>query len=321
MYTTFSFNHLNGSTTLYFNGKSVLETYLNLTGSIESTMSTTNPSFIGLNAVTHDSPFHGLIDRLFITFFVKSADEIRKEATLLYDYEFDGEDPNYDSGPIGIKTNSQNVYISRSNNRSSALFNASNSYFQTAGFTFSHAHYYEFSITFWLRLNIMTSLDDNSVIAVLQLTSLIDGLSSSSYTCIFSLHISPENSTMRVVFPALFSIIDVNNWPIENNTWVHLGIAFNGKDTFYFYKNGQLIGNDTNRRYSTLLLDDPRLALTIGGVYLNDYIAQNFETFERMTCFAKSSDFNYTSMHGEIDELITFGRLLTESEFADLALS
>ncbi|CAF3037401.1 unnamed protein product [Rotaria sp. Silwood2] len=279
-------------------------------------------SYIGLNAITHDRPFDGLIDRISITFFVKNSSEILDEATLLTNYKFDVGNLNVDSGPITIEAMSHNVYKSLSDNRSCALFNSSDSYFQTTGFTLLNSHQYELSITFWLRLNIIAPLNDINVIAILQLTSLIDGQLSSSYACVFGLVVFPKNSTVGIHFPAVSPrIINVNNWIIENNTWVHLGIAYDGQDTFYFYKNGQLIGNNTQQQYSTVILDDPRLALAIGGVYFNDSDAQNSEIFKKMTCFAKASSFNYSTMDGEIDELMMFGRLLTQSEFVDLAHS
>ena len=86
-----------------------------------------------------------------------------------------------------------------------------------------------------------------------------------------------------------------------------------------FYKNGVLISNSTNRRYTTLLLDDPRLAVTIGGVNSNAYSSIDNANFERMTCFSESGGFNYTNFVGQIDDLRISARSLRVDEFSELA--
>ena len=111
-----------------------------------------NHLIIGLNAVTRAEPFYGLIDRLCITYYVKNDSEILFEASVLCRYKFNTDDINAGSGPSSIRARSQHVYRSLSNNESNILFNSTDSYFQSSGFTLLGSNNYEFSLSFWLRL-------------------------------------------------------------------------------------------------------------------------------------------------------------------------
>ncbi|CAF3707040.1 unnamed protein product [Rotaria sp. Silwood1] len=151
MYVSFSFNHENRSAGFYLNGMRLEEQYLNLTYPTLTRINQTQLSYIGLNSVTRADYFYGLIDH----------DKI-----------------HYDSGPNNIPGLSQDVYRLVSDNDSTLLLNTSESFFQSLGFTLLASNEYEFSIAFWLRLIITPSNKTNSAIAILQLSSLIEGLSS-----------------------------------------------------------------------------------------------------------------------------------------------
>ena len=320
MYVTFSFDSHTGSNIIYFNGMAVLQSYLNMTYPTLPSINETTASCIGLNAVTGLQPFYGLIDRLSVTYYVKNGSEILDEATTLCYYTFNTANITADSGPNSIIGHAQNVYRLLARNRSSLLFNATDSYFQSTGFTLLQSNEYNYSFAFWLRLIIPNSTVQNSAIAVLQLTSLITGLSSGSYTCVISLHVYPNNGTIGYFFPSLFEVINLNNSLLMNDTWVHLGVVFASPDTYLFYQNGQLIHTHKNQRFSSIISDYPRLSLTVGGAYLDDSIPQKPANFEQMKCFAKIPIFNYTNMYGGIDYLAFYARQLTASEFAHLAV-
>ena len=318
MYTTFSFDHQTGSTIIYLNGVAVLQSRLNMIYPTLPSVNETKVSHIGLNAVTGLEPFYGLIDRLSITYFVKNVSDILYEATTLCYYTFNTDDIDVGTGPNSIRARSQHVYRFIAMNRSSILFNTTDSYFQTSGFTLLDSNDYNYSFAFWLRLIIPNSTMQNSAIAVLQLTSLITGLSSGSYTCVISMHVYPNNGTIGYFFPRMYEVVNVNNSLVKNDTWVHLGVAFASPDTYLFYQNGELIHTYENWRLSSIISDYPRLALTVGGAYLDDSIPEKPDNFEKMKCFARIPIFNYTNMYGGIDYLGFYARNLNTSEFANL---
>jgi hypothetical protein len=321
MHASFSFDYQTGSTVIYFNGRPMQETYLNMTYTASTSAYETKASHIGLNAVTRLEPFYGLIDRLSITYYVKNSSEILYEATSLFDFTFNTDDVNADNGPIRIPARSQHAYRSISRNQSTLLLNSTDSYFQTAGFTLLDSNDYSYSLVFWLRLTRSNSTDTNSAIAVLQLSSLIDRVTSGSYSCVISLHVYPNNGTIGYFFPKLFEVVNVQNSFLGNNTWVHIGVMFSDQQTYQFYQNGQLIYTHTNKRFSSIISDYPRFALTVGGAYLNDSSPGKPDNFERMKCFAIIPIFNYTNVPMEIDDLKLYSRELTTLEFADLAAS
>ncbi|CAF2836795.1 unnamed protein product [Rotaria sp. Silwood2] len=152
MHVAFSFNHQTGSTIFYFNGMQIGEKYLNMTVATLSQPNKAKATYIGLNAVTNAQPFYGLIDQLSVLYAVKNASVILYEATTVCHYTFDSEDINDGWGPNNIRARSQHVYRLWSNNKSSLLFNDSDSYFQSSGFTLMDSSDYEYSISFWLRL-------------------------------------------------------------------------------------------------------------------------------------------------------------------------
>ncbi|CAF4704208.1 unnamed protein product [Rotaria sp. Silwood2] len=319
IHVAYLFDHRTRLTIFYFNGIEIDRNYLNLTYENSSRVNQTKVSYIGLNAVTKAQPFYGLIDSLCLLYAVKNASVIRYEATILCQYRFNSDDINAGWGPNNIRARSQHVYRSWWNNQSSLLFNDSDSYFQSSGFTLLHSNAYEYSIAFGLRLKIQKSEKPNSAIAVLQLTSSIPALSADSYTCVMSIHVYPNNQTLGYLFPSIFQILNVSGSFIGNNTWVHIGVAYQSPDTYLLYQNGEMIANYTHRRFSLAIADDPRFSITIGGAYLAASDSNLPDNFEQMKCFAKIPTFNYTKMYGEIDDLTFYSRVLDASEFSMLA--
>ncbi|CAF4171155.1 unnamed protein product [Rotaria sp. Silwood2] len=321
IHVAYSFDRQTRLTIFYFNGIEIERRYLNLTYKISPQVNKTKVSYIGLNAVTKTRPFYGLIDSLCILYAVKNASVIRYEATILCQYRFNSDDINAGWGPNNIRARSQHVYRSLWYNQSSLLFNDSDSYFQSSGFTLLHSNAYEYSVAFWLRLKLQKPEKANSAIAVLQLTSSIPALSSDSYTCVMSIHVYQENQTLGYFFPGIFQLVNVSGSFIGNNTWVHIGVAYESPDTYLFYENGKLIARYTHRRFSLVISDDPRFSVTVGGAYLDDSDPNKPDNFEQMKCFARIPAFNYTKMYGEIDDLTFYSRVLNASEFLTLAES
>jgi hypothetical protein len=319
IYLTYLFDSHNGSTIFYFNGYKVGESNLTMAYSTLTHKKETKRSYMGGNALTNTESFYGVMDQLSVTYYVKNQTEILYEATTLCLYTFETNDMSAGTGPNSIRARTQHVYRSFSNNKSVLLLNTTDSYFQSTGFTLLDSNSKTHTIAFWLRLKLTNSSIKNNAITVLQLTSLITGLSSGSYTCVLSLHVYPNTGTYGYFFPALFEVINVNNSLIENNTWVHLAIAYDTPDTYLFYQNGILIHTSIKQRYSGIIAGNPRFSMTIGGAYLDDSAPNKPDNFEQMKCFARIPILNYTQMYGEIDNLTVVARTLPITELATLA--
>ena len=319
MYTTFMYDQSNGTMTIYLDAVLVGQVTLNLSFPTWSNENDTPLSAIGLNVVTQSDSFYGLMDQLSVSYFIKSISEIEFEATTMTYYKFDTDNFTRGNGPNSIPARSQHVYRSVSNNESTLLFNTTDSYFQASGFTLLQSRGYQFSITLWLRLSLAQADREGQTTAVLQFTSLITGLSTTSYTCALSLHISPQSHMLGVFLPKYFDIFELNKSRIPDNEWTHVGLVYDGQNLFSFYQDGRLIGTEESNRYWSFISDNPRLSLTVGGAYLNDTMPNKPDNFEQMKCFARIPIFNYTQMSGDIDELRVFGRMLSASEMAAYA--
>jgi hypothetical protein len=318
-YASVTFDLQTKLVSLYYNDVQLGQVPVNMTYPASSIESRTTESFIGLNAVNHAEPFYGLLDRLSISYYVKSHSEITFESTTVFNYTFQTNDKNLDSGPMRVYTRSQNVYQGNLSNKTTLLFNASDSYYQSSGFTLLSANDYSFSLSFWLRLIIPHDYPENGALAVLQFTALINELSSGSYLCLLSLHIYPNNNSIAFFFPKIFEIIYVKNSSIMNDTRVHFGVTFASPDVYNFYQNGQLIHSVRKQRFSSIIPDNSRFAVTIGGAYLDDSLPNKPDNFELMKCFARIPLLPYVQMYGEIDEYRMYARALTDAEHIALA--
>jgi hypothetical protein len=112
----------------------------------------------------------------------------------------------------------------------------------------------------------------------------------------------------------------LNFSPIKNNTWNHVGVSYGGGYQITFFLNGRNLGYINDTRFS-LLLYDPRLALTIGGNYFDDLVTVKPTNYESRLCFTQNPEVNYTQLNGEIDSVRVYSRVLTNAEFATLASS
>jgi hypothetical protein len=182
---------------------------------------------------------------------------------------------------------------------------------------------YEFSIAFWLRPIIIKSDKQNSAIAILQFASKVEQVSSESYVCFLSILIANSTTAQpyfRFEFGQLNMFAAVNWTIVQNNTWTHVGVSYSNSSLLSIYLDGTIYDYVSDNRFS-LLLFNPRLALTVGGNYFDDTIAVKPTNYESRKCFAQNPEFNLTQMSGEIDDLKVFARALTDSEFAILASS
>jgi hypothetical protein len=318
IHLAFKFNNHSNTLSIYFNGYPMVSEYFSPN---VFAMNKTNGSetYIGSMPMNRDT-FDGLIDQLSISYYAKNDSEILIEATLLCQYNFDS-DVNMDSGPNFIPAYSQNVSRSISNNQSNLLFNSTDSYFQSSGFTFLMSNYYAFSIAFWLRPIMLQTNQSNSAMAILQLASRVQSVSSESYVCFLSIYIVNTTSSQpyfQLGYGELNMYSDFSPYTVKNNTWIHVGVSYANGNQITFYLNGINHDSITDTRFS-LLLYNPRLAVTIGGSYFDDTVTIKPTNYESRKCFAETPQFNYTQMYGEIDSLNIFARTLADSEFAILA--
>ncbi len=321
IHLAFSFDNRSNTLSIYFNGERMSEGYF-LPSSFATTKTNESiTSYTGFGSGPNLSdPFDGLIDQLSISYYVKNDSEILNEATLLCQYNFETDNINADSGSNNIEANSENVYQSLSNN---LLFNSTDSYFQSSGFTLLMSKFYEFSIAFWLRPIILQSDKLNSAIAILQFASKVQQVSSESYVCFLSIHITNINTNkpyFRIEFGELNMYTALDWYTVQNNTWIHVGVSYSNGSRFSIYLNGFKQDYLDDNRFS-LLLYNPRLAVTIGGNYFDDMITNKSANYESRSCFAQNPQFNFTQMYGELDDLKVFARALTDLEFFDLASS
>jgi hypothetical protein len=323
IHLTFSFDNQRQVLSIYFNGDRMIHRYFSPSRLATTKINESMTSYIGLNSVpTKLTPFDGLIDQLSISYYVKNASEILDEATLLCYYNFESDDVNKDAGPNNIQAYSENVYRSLSNNQSSVRFNSTDSYFQSVGFTLLMSKFYAFTIVLWLRPIILKLDKYKSAIAILQLASKVQQVATDSYVCFLSLsiiNITGDQPYFRVDYEQLNMYNALDQYIVKNNTWTHFGMSYSSGGQCTFYLNGQLKHrNSIDTRFS-LLLYNPRLAVTIGGSYFDDMIPIKPTNYGSRKCFADNSHFNFTQMYGDIDDLKVFARALTDSEFASLA--
>jgi hypothetical protein len=268
-------------------------------------------------------PFDGLIDQLSISYYVRNGSDILDEATLLCQYNFETDDITTDSGPNNIPAYSENVYRSFSNNQNNLLFNSSDSYFQSSGFTLLMSEFYAFTIAFWIRPIIIKSDKLNSGIAILQFASKVQQVSSESYACflsIFIANITTDKPYFQFTFVQLNMYISLDRHIVENNTWAHIGVSYSNGGQLFFYLNGQYYTYLNDTRFS-LLLYNPRLTVTVGGNYFDDMITIKPSNYESRKCFSENPEFNFTQLYGEMDDLKVFARALSNSEITVLARS
>jgi hypothetical protein len=176
---------------------------------------------------------------------------------------------------------------------------------------------YEFSIVFWIRPIILKSATPNSAIAILQFASSVQQVSSESYACFLTIslvNITIDQPYFRLDYGELNMYTPLNWAIVENNTWIHFGVSYKNGSQLTFYLNGRNNGYIRDSRFS-LLLYNPRLAVTVGGNYFDDTITTKPTNYQSRECFVDNPQFNYTQFYGEIDDLRVYARALTDSEF------
>jgi hypothetical protein len=183
------------------------------------------------------------------------------------------------------------------------------------------SNYYAFSIAFWLRPIMLQTNQSNSAMAILQLATRVQSVSSESYVCFLSIYIVNtirSQPYFQLGYGELNMYSDFSPYTLKNNTWIHVGVSYANGNQITFYLNGINHDSITDTRFS-LLLYNPRLAVTIGGSYFDDTVTVKPTNYESRKCFAETPQFNYTQIYGEIDSLNIFARTLADSEFATLA--
>jgi hypothetical protein len=278
-------------------------------------------TYFGLSAVPSNSnPFDGLIDQLSVSYYVKNSSEILDEATLLCRYSFETDNINADSGPNNIPADSEDVYPSLPNY---LLFNSTDSYFQSSGFTLLMSNMYEFTIAFWIRPIIMESDNPKSAIAIMQLATKVQLVTSEAYVCFLAIdmpNISTDEPYLRYEFGQLNMYAALNQYKVRNNTWTHIGVTYSNGTKITSYINGMEYNYIIDSRF-LLLIYNPRITVTIGGNIFDVTTASNASNYETRQCFAQNPPFDYTQMYGEIAYFQVFSRALNNSEFATLVQS
>jgi hypothetical protein len=323
IHLAFTFDNQSNLLSIYFNGVPMASARFTPSALATTKINQSMTAYIGSGqGPTNRNTFGGLIDQLSISFYVKNNSEILDEATLLCSYNFESDNVNADSGPNNIPAYSQDVYRSLLDNQSNLLFNSTDSYFQSSGFTLLMSNFYACTIAFWIRPVIIMSDMLKPAIAILQFASKVQQVSTDSYVCFLTFYIVNITGEpyFQITFGQLNMYVAVSSTTVKNNTWTHVGMSYSNGSKFSVYLDGNLYGYGVDSRYS-LLLYNPRLAVTVGGSYFNDTTTVNPTNYESRLCFTQNPEFNYTQMYGEIDDLKVFARALSDLEFATLASS
>lgn len=319
LYATFVYDHDNQQVEIYINGVSIVQgssefEYPNTTNSTHVTTWTC----IGCNSLVFGQPFHGLIDQLSIWHYKKTSNQILREATTLAHYKFNTDDIDLDSGPNSIRATSLNVFRLIKNNQSTLLFNTSISFFQVKDFTLLDSNNMEFTISFWIRPRFPSVYSSTTALGVLQFTVLSSLPLTKNYNCLFHLHIYPQSGSLGFFLLKTFQEVIFNHSKIEDNDWVHIGISFQSPQTFLFYQNGELAGNISNLRISTLIPSYPRLSVVFGSAVWNLSMSNLPPYYEQSKCFACCLPLDFRNLDGEIEDVIIFARRLIASEFVEI---
>ena len=242
IHLAFSFNNATNIMSIYYNGVQMENGTMPLNTFATMKTNEYKTSYIGFGSIhKRRNPFGGLIDQLSISYYVKNDTEILDEATLLCHYNFEDDDINADSGPNNIPAYSESVYKSLSTNESYLLFNSTDSYFQSSGFTLLMSKSYEFTFTFWLRPLTIKSDQVESAIAVVQLASKVQQVLSESYVCflrIYIVNITEDKSSFRLGYGQLNEYANIKGYTVRNNTWIHVGVSYANGTVISIYQVG-----------------------------------------------------------------------------------
>jgi hypothetical protein len=182
---------------------------------------------------------------------------------------------------------------------------------------------YEFTIAFWIRPIIMESDNPKSAIAIMQLATKVQLVTSEAYVCFLAIdmpNISTDEPYLRYEFGQLNMYAALNQYKVRNNTWTHIGVTYSNGTKITSYINGMEYNYIIDSRF-LLLIYNPRITVTIGGNIFDVTTASNASNYETRQCFAQNPPFDYTQMYGEIAYFQVFSRALNNSEFATLVQS
>lgn len=325
IHLAFVFDHQKESMLIYFNGGLVQNDSFPVRSFATTEVNQKLPTYFGSNSTSKDAtPFDGLIDQFTVSYYQRNSSAIQDEATLLCSYNFDRENVNNDSGPNNIQAYSEKVYGLTSgslNEQHTLLFNSSDSYFQTSDFTLLMSNLYSFTFAFWLRPVLLPSDQADSAVAILQLATKVQQISSETFVCLLDLYIvniTSNSPQFRFTFGQLNMYWLPNITSVKNNTWTHFAVTYINQSILYIYINGVGLDGMQDAQFS-LLLNAPRLSLTIGGSYFVDTVPNKPTNYQSRKCFAERPEYNFTQFHGEIDELRFYARQLTDLEYHKLA--
>ncbi|CAF3844288.1 unnamed protein product [Rotaria sordida] len=306
-YVSFQFDSTTGIISIYING--YFDRSKNLTGTDDLNM------FVGNGKTRIGGPISSnissyiyaqtMLDQISISYDLKNASELLREASLLFHYQFkNSSNINDDSGPNAIQAYSQNVYYSKDG----LYFNTTNSFFKTSEFTIIQLNDYTYSIAFWIQIsNIDLFIDDQSILIFDLKTKM--SLGALEYSCFSYFYWQYNVFHYKLLRSQLGLTISTSNdtTQFEMNKWFHITVIDSPKNGIALYVNGQLSGLYNKTTTITITY---RFDITLGTSMINQSLPNMWPCFDSLT--------TRTQWKGTINDFRFYARQLNQSEILDI---
>ncbi|CAF3246660.1 unnamed protein product [Rotaria sp. Silwood2] len=305
-YLSFQFDSTAGIISIYING--YFDRSKNLTGTEDLNKFVGNGTTrIGGPISSNTSVFlyaQTMLDQISISYHLKSATELLREASLLFHYQFkNSSNIHDDSGPNAIKAYSQNVYYIEDG----LYFNTTTSFFKASEFTIIQLNDYTYSIAFWIRISDIDLLMDNQSILIFELKAKTS-LGALDYSCFSYFYWQYNVFHYELLRSQIGLTVSTSNdtTQFEMAKWFHITVIDSPTNGIFLYINGQLSGlyNNTSTISITYRLD-----MTLGTPMIDESLPNKWPCFDSLI---------RAQWKGTINDFRFYARQLTQSEILDI---
>ncbi|CAF1193736.1 unnamed protein product [Rotaria sp. Silwood1] len=245
-----------------------------------------------------------MLDQVSISYHLKNASELLREASLLFHYQFkNSSNIHDDSGPNAIQAHSQNVYYSQDG----LYFNTTTSFFKTSEFTIIQLNGYTYSIAFWIQISDIDLLMDTQSILLFELKAKTS-LGALEYSCFSYFYWQYNVFHYKLLRSQLGLTISTSNdtTHFEMNKWFHITVIDSPTNGIFIYVNGQLSGFDnTTSTISTTY----RLDMTLGTPIIDQSHPNNWPCFDSLI---------RAQWKGTMHDIRFYARQFDQSEILDI---
>ncbi|CAF4555909.1 unnamed protein product [Rotaria sp. Silwood1] len=245
-----------------------------------------------------------MLDQVSISYHLKNASELLREASLLFHYQFkNSSNIHDDSGPNAIQAHSQNVYYSQDG----LYFNTTTSFFKTSEFTIIQLNGYTYSIAFWIQISDIDLLMDTQSILLFELKAKTS-LGALEYSCFSYFYWQYNVFHYKLLRSQLGLTISTSNdtTHFEMNKWFHITVIDSPTNGIFIYVNGQLSGFDNTT--STISITY-RLDMTLGTPIIDQSHPNNWPCFDSLI---------RAQWKGTMHDIRFYARQFDQSEILDI---